>query len=135
MLGQNGIWGDLPRVSDAGVSYISETLARYKKVWNDMTTADPVCSGALSGSPEIYEKINPATGRGAVVVFAMSEGKYNYVTSRRAASPYWASDGVHVSFDSQGCALLELIFPSQRELKFAHRGYSPGAKIIFFGID
>jgi len=135
ILGQNGIWGDLPRVSDAGVRYIGETLARYKKVANDMAAADPVIVGAVSGSPEIYEKIHARTGRGAVVVFAMSEGKYSYVTSRRVASKYWASEGVDVRFDSKGRARLELTFRRDESLKFAHRGYSPGAKIIFFGAD
>ncbi len=135
VLGQNGIWGDLPRVSDAGVRYIAETLAQYKKVWNDMAAADPVITGGLSGSPEIYEKIDARTGRGAVVMFAMSEGKYTYVTSRRVSQKYRAGEGVKVRLDSQGRARLEVTVPRNEKVKFPHRGYSPAAKIIFFGAD
>lgn len=123
VLGQNGIWGDLPRVSDAGVRYIGETLARYKQVWNDMAAADPIIVGHVSGSPEIYEKIHPQTGRGGVVVFAMESGEYAYVTSHPVSSKYWASDGVSVRFDRRGRARLNLKL--QR----------PGSAMIFFGVD
>lgn len=127
ILGQNGIWGDLPRVSDAGVRYIRKTLALYQKVRDDMAAADPVLVGHVSGSPEIHEKIHARTGRGAVVVFAMAEGKYTYVTSRRVSSKYWASEGVTVRFDSKGRARLDLDF---RPGKTSRR-----AKIVFFGTD
>ncbi len=123
ILGQNGIWGDLPRVSDAGIRYISETLGRYKQVWNDVAAADPIFVGQVSGSPEIHEKIHPRTGRGAVVIFAMESGEYAYTTTRAASSKYWASEGVSVRFDRKGRAKLKL------------KLQAPAAALAFFGVE
>ncbi|MEJ2009095.1 MAG: alpha-galactosidase, partial [Acidobacteriota bacterium] len=122
ILGQNGIWGDLPGVSASGVRLIGETLARYKQVWNDMAEADPVVVGEVSGSPEIHEKISTKTGRGAVAIFAPSRGKYSYVTSRAVSPRHWASEGIEHHIDGQRRARLEITFDK------------PGAKIVFFGV-
>lgn len=123
ILGQNGIWGDLPGVSEVGVRLINETLARYKQVWNDMAEADPVVVGEVSGSPEFREKISRRTGRGAVAVFATSRGKYFYTTSRPVSSKHWASDGFNIHYDRQKHASLEVAFDQ------------PGAKMVLFGVD
>src|SRR3954454_24351038 len=37
ILGQNGIWGDLPKVSEAGIAGIAEIIRRYKEVRDDIT--------------------------------------------------------------------------------------------------
>lgn len=123
ILGQNGLWGDLPRVSDTGVRFLAETLARYKQVWDDMAASDPLVVGRVSGSPEIHEKIQGKTGRGAVVAFATSSGKYEYVTAHRVSSKYWASEGVEIHFDPTGRARLDLNFSKA------------GAKIVLFGVQ
>jgi alpha-galactosidase len=122
ILGQNGMWGDLLNVSDAGVSFIGSALARYKQVRDDVTESDPVVTGIVSASPEIHEKISATTGRGAVVIFATTRGTYQYITSHKVASEHWASDGVTVAQDSIGRAKIEATFDK------------PGAKILFFGI-
>ena len=62
ILGQNGIWGDLLHISDAGISFLGDTLSRYKKVRDDITESDPVVTGMVSASPEIHEKISSGTG-------------------------------------------------------------------------
>ena len=122
ILGQDGIWGDLLNVSDAGVSFIGSTLARFKQVRDDITESDPVVTGIVSASPEIHEKISATTGRGAVVIFATTRGTYQYITSHKVASEHWASNGVTVAQDSVGRAKIEATFDK------------PGAKILFFGI-
>jgi alpha-galactosidase len=122
ILGQNGIWGDLLNVSDSGVSFIGNTLARYKQVRDDITESDPVVSGVVSASPEIHEKISAATGRGAVVIFATERGTYQYITSHKVAGEHWASGGVTVTQDTSGRAKIEALFEK------------PGAKILFFGV-
>ena len=63
ILGQNGIWGDLPAVSAAGVARIGNILQRYKRVRDDITASDPIVTGAVGSSPEIHEKISPQTGK------------------------------------------------------------------------
>ena len=123
ILGHNGIWGDLPSVSDAGVAYIGEALRRYKEVRDDITGSDPVTRGFVSGSPEIHEKISKKSGRGAVVIFATAAGKYSYITAGRVVDKYWASDGASVALDASHLARIDASFDK------------PGAKIVFFGCE
>jgi alpha-galactosidase len=123
ILGHNGIWGDLPAVSEEGVKRFGEVLGHYKKVRNDITVACPVRSGICGGSPEVHEKINAANGRGAVCVFAAAAGRYTYVTANTVTEMgLWHTDGVRVERDRAGRARLTL--------DFAH----PGAKIVLFGV-
>ncbi len=123
ILGQNGIWGDLLQVSDAGVATIGSALSRYKQVRDDITESDPVVTGIVSASPEIHEKISARTGRGAVVIFATERGTYRYITSHRVAAQHWVSDGVRLAPDADGRAQIEATFDK------------PGAKILFFGVQ
>jgi alpha-galactosidase len=123
ILGQNGLWGDLLNVSDSGVAFIGDTLSRYKKVRDDITASDPVVTGMVSASPEIHEKISTVTGRGAVVMFATEQGTFHYITRHKVAAEHWTSDGVTVSQDGDGRALVEAKFDQ------------PGAKILFFGVE
>lgn len=122
ILGQNGIWGDLPKVSGAGVSRIGSILGKYKAVRDDITESYPIESGAVGGAPEVHEKISDRTGRGVVVVFSTATGKFSYVTEQKPSRSFWATPETHVRFDSVGHAALELNFES------------PGAAIVFFGV-
>jgi alpha-galactosidase len=122
ILGQDGIWGDLLKVSDSGAAFIDEMLTRYKQVRDDITESDPVVTGIVSASPEIHEKISATTGRGAVVIFATERGKYRYITSHKVADDHWVSEGVTLSTDAAGRARIEATFDK------------PGAKILFFGV-
>ncbi len=122
ILGQNGVWGDLLNVSDSGVNFIGGTLAKYKQVRDDITASDPVVTGIVSGSPEIHEKISATNGRGAVVIFATVRGTYEYVTHHRTVKEHWSTEGVNVSQDKSGRAVIEASFDK------------PGAKIVFFGV-
>ncbi|RAP74440.1 alpha-galactosidase [Paenibacillus montanisoli] len=124
ILGQNGIWGDLLSVSDSGVHLIGELLSGYKKVRDDITEAYPVIVGSPGGSPEIYEKINRANGRGAIVAFSNEAGTYTYVTESAPSREHWTQEGVSIRYDDRGRAVLEL--------EFTKRG---SAKIVYFGID
>jgi alpha-galactosidase len=123
ILGQNGIWGDLPGVSDSGVQFIAEILSRYKRVWNDVAASYPVVVGHASGSPEIHEKIFAKTGKGAVVIFAPATGQYSYVTRHKVVPQFWASQNVSVHMDQKGRAKIDVDFAK------------PGAKIVFFGVE
>jgi len=123
ILGHNGIWGDLPAVSDEGKSLFAEALARYKTIRDDMAEADPVRAGDVGGSPEVHEKIRASTGRGAVVLFASTAGTYRYVTKTAPAAPVWCTEGVSVTRDAKGRAVIEAQF---RE---------PSARIVMFGTN
>ncbi len=70
VLGQNGIWGDLLRLTGEGIQHFGEALTAYKQVRDAITRATLVRTGAVGGSPEVYEKIDPQTGRGVVSVQA-----------------------------------------------------------------
>jgi len=122
ILGQNGIWGDLPNISDEGVSFFNKTLGLYKQVRNDMAATSMIRDGAVGGSPEIYEKINPVTGKGAVVIFSSHAGNYNYTTQNKVLQNHWETAATSVLIGSDGKARIKAEFKTAE------------AKIIFFGI-
>ena len=78
ILGQNGIWGDLLSVSEAGVALFGEVLGVYKQLRDDITRAYPFVSGRPGLALEVYEKINEENGRGAVALFGNQQGTYSY---------------------------------------------------------
>jgi alpha-galactosidase len=123
ILGQNGIWGEILSASDEGVKYMSKTLSQYKKVRDDITKAKIIITGEQGGSPEIYEKINPKTGKGCVVIFANSGGTYEYITENTTTQKWSESEGVQVKKDKKGRAVIKVQFSE------------PSAKIIFFGAE
>jgi alpha-galactosidase len=122
ILGQNGIWGDLPAISSEGVDFFGKTLGLYKQVRDDITNATLIRNGAVGGSPEVYEKINPETGKGTVVVFSSHSGKYRFITRSLPSQEFWTSRGVNITFDAQGHAIIETEFEKAE------------AKIIYFGV-
>jgi len=122
ILGQNGIWGDLPKVSEEGVKFFGKVLGLYKQVREDVTETGLLRDGAVGGSPEVYEKINPTTGRGEVVVFSSHPGVYRYVTRNTADSAIWKTRGTSVAFDAEGRAVIDAQFIGAE------------AKIVFFGV-
>lgn len=125
ILGQNGIWGDLPTISDSGVTLFSEMLGRYKQVRNDITESSPVVSGTVSYNPEIHEKINEKNGRGVIVIFGNpAKGRMMYYVSKnKVDTRIWSSDDVSVTFDKVGRAVITFEFKDD------------AAKIIFFGVN
>ena len=88
-----------------------------------MTETAMIRDGAVGGSPEVYEKINPVTGRGAVVVFSSQPGTYTYITNSKPKQKHWKTKGVDISFDKEGSAVMNTKFLGAE------------AKIIFFGVD
>ena len=100
-----------------------EILGRYKQVRDDVTESFPVRTGAVSGSPEVHEKISAVSGRGAIAVFAGARGTYTYVSANKVSGRAWSTEGVEVATDAKGRARLTLTFDE------------PGAKIVFFGVD
>ncbi len=122
ILGQDGIWGDLPKISKDGIDFFHNSLGYYKQVRDDMTETAMIRDGAVGGSPEVYEKINPVTGRGAVVVFSSHAGSYSYITRQIPDQKTWKTRGVDLSFDKEGHAVIYSKFLEAE------------AKIIFFGV-
>jgi len=78
--------------------------------------------GSVGGSPEVYEKINPETGRGAIVLFSSHQGSYEYVSQNKPNQKYWSTKGVDLSFDKEGHSVIKVSFDKAE------------AKIIFFGV-
>ena len=122
ILGQNGIWGDLLSISEQGVQRFAHLLGLYKQVRDDVAASFPVRSGEVGGDPEIHEKINEATGRGAVVLFSNASGKYTYVTANRVVPEYWHTEGVSISFDRGHQATIRVVADGL------------AASIVFFGV-
>ncbi|MDZ7607407.1 MAG: hypothetical protein U5K79_17885 [Cyclobacteriaceae bacterium] len=123
MLGQNGIWGDLPAISDEGVAYFNQVLGRYKQVRSDITLASLTSDGVVGGSPEVYEKMNPSNGKGLIVMFSSHRGDYTYITKVKPNSTIWHNNGVEVTLMQDGYARISAHFEGA------------DAKIIFFGTE
>ncbi len=123
ILGQNGIWGDLLKISPEGVGFFHETLGYYKQVRDDITKSTIIRDGAVGGSPEVYEKINKENGKGAMVVFSSHKGSYEYVSKSKPNQKYWSTKGVDLTFDKEGNAVIKVSFGKAE------------AKIIFFGVN
>ena len=128
ILGQGGIWGDLPAVSEKGVALFGTVTGKFKQVEDDITEAYPVDSGPVGGTPEIHEKI-AASGRGVVALFSRY-GACRYVTEARPDRRVWHDDGTSVTFDAEGHAIISATFVREK-------GGFPkaGAHIVFFGVD
>jgi len=121
ILGHNGFWGDLLALPDEGAQRIRVWIYAYKRVRDDVTSVGATRTGMPGGSPEVYEKINPKTGRGVVVVFAAARGRYEHVTRAAVAEMFYATDGVAVRKDAKNRAVLDVVFAK------------PGAQMVFFG--
>ena len=107
VLGQNGVWGDLLNISEEGIERFGTALGQYTQVRDDITRATVRRTGDVAGSPEVYEKIDPDTGRGVVSAFASAAGHYTFITEAKVAHGIWHNEGVTVSTDAQGRAVLE----------------------------
>jgi alpha-galactosidase len=124
VLGQNGIWGDLCAVSEAGRERFRTALGWYKQVRDDVTLAAPVRIGNVGGSPEVHEKIHRATGRGVVSIFAASSGTYSYVTEGPVVESVRHNHGIVVSRLADGRAVITSTFAPNEH-----------AKVLFFGAE
>ena len=122
ILGQNGIWGDLPSISPEGRARFGEVLSYYKRVREDITAEAAVKSGMTGSAFECYEKINSETGKGVVCVFATVRDTFRYVTKKKTAEQVWASVPVTVTPLEDGTACIEIRFNGE------------GAAMVFFGI-
>jgi alpha-galactosidase len=123
ILGQNGIWGDLLKISPEGIGFFHESLGYYKQVRDDITQSTMIRDGAVGGSPEVYEKINKENGKGAMVVFSSHRGSYEYVSKSKPNQKYWSTKGVDIKFDKDGYAVIKVSFEKAE------------AKIVYFGVD
>jgi len=123
ILGQNGIWGDLLQISDEGVKRFGRLLTLYKHVRYDVTESAAIRTGPVGGNPEIYEKISERSERGVVVAFASAAGRYTYVTHRKAMPKCFSTEGVTLTHDAEGHAVITFEFSR------------PSARIVFFGVD
>jgi hypothetical protein len=123
ILGQNGIWGDLLKISLEGQELYGRLLGWYKQVRADVNGAFPVRNGSMSSNPEIHEKIGKS-GRGVVCAFTDNPGTFRYVTSGRVDAKVRSSDArANIAILPDGRAEINFIFESK------------GAKIVFFGAE
>lgn len=121
ILGQNGIWGDLPAVSPAGRARFAEILGKYKAVRDDITAEAAIKTGTTGAGFECYEKIYSKTGRGVVCVFSTVRDTFRYVTEKMTDQKVWSSVPATVTHLEDGTAMIEITFGE------------PGAAMVFFG--
>jgi alpha-galactosidase len=130
ILGQNGIWGDLLSISSDGVTRMARLIAAYKQVRDDVTSATAIRTGVPGQMVETYQKIDPATGCGVLVIFANRVGTpygpdrpmtAEVVTHATVARSVVTTAGVAVQFDAAGRAVVRAQFAET------------GSTIVFFG--
>jgi alpha-galactosidase len=109
MLGQNGIWGEILPLPAEDVSFFHTQISNYKLVRADVTASTLVKTGEAGDSHEIYEKINPETGRGIVVIFANHKGNYQYITSKSVSANSTVSNPtINVNRGAEGNAIIRI---------------------------
>ena len=123
ILGQNGIWGDLPAISPEGRARFGEVLSRYKQVRDDITAEAAIKSGMTGSGFECYEKIDSETGKGVISVFATVRDTFRYITVKKTVPTFWSSMPVTVTPLADGTSSIEIRFEGQ------------GAAMIFFGAE
>ncbi|HNW56663.1 MAG TPA: alpha-galactosidase [Bacteroidales bacterium] len=123
VLGQNSVWGEILKTSPDGVTTIHDILEKYKQVRNDVAMASPVRIGSSGDTPEIWEKINPETGKGVVVIFSNSDGHFSYITRNKVSADLWHNKGATVKIINDGYAEINTEFGEA------------SAAIVFFGVD
>lgn len=121
ILGQNGIWGDLPAVSPEGRARFGEVLSYYKQVRDDITAEAAIKSGMTGSGFECYEKINSKTGKGAVCIFSNVKDTFRYITHKKTDTVMWCSVPATVTQLPDGTSQIEVSFEGV------------GAAMIFFG--
>ena len=89
---------------------------------DDITRTYPVRSGAVGGSPEIHEKINPVNGRGVVSLIAGCKGTFTWITEAIVAEGTWCSDDLSVERLPSGHARITARFQAA------------GGGFVFFGV-
>jgi len=123
ILGQNGIWGDLPAISPEGRARFNEVLTYYKRVRNDITAEAAIKSGMTGSGFECYEKIDSKTGKGVVCVFATVRDTFRYITNKKTSKDIWCSIPATVTPLADGTSKIEVSFNGD------------GAAMIFFGAN
>ena len=133
ILGHGGIWGDLNGISPGARQRFNEILAIYKQVRESATQVALRRIGIVGGIIEAYEKIDPSTGRGLMVVFANQkmQGAYGapmpletrVISHTKASRASWSTANAKVDFDSYGHAVLDASF------------HDIGVAIAFFGVQ
>lgn len=130
ILGQNGIWGDLLSISDGGIDRMARVLMAYKGVRDDVTRSTALRTGIPGGMIEAYEKIDPSSGRGVLVIFANQVGSpfgpdqpmtSTIVTRSAVVKEIVTTPGVEISYDTAGRAIVTARFSET------------GAAIVVFG--
>lgn len=120
ILGQNGIWGDLPAVSSQGKELFHRVLKAYKQVREDITAAYPATLGHPGSTFEVHEKVCGETGRGAVALFAEYPGQYRYRMENPPADRETVFGNARVLRERESVWI---------EVEFTQ----PGAAIVLFG--
>lgn len=123
VLGQNGIWGDLPALSTEGVERFHEVLSKYKEVREDITAEAAIKSGMTGSGFECYEKLSSETGKGVLCVFSTVKDTFRTITRKKTAEEFWASVPAKVTPLEDGASLVEIVFEE------------PGAAMVFFGVS
>jgi alpha-galactosidase len=123
ILGQNGIWGDILNIPEENIDMFNTMLTKYRAVKNDITLSTLKHTGKTGDAIEVYEKINPETGKGVVSIFSNEDTPYSYCTYLPCNKTYWTSQDVDLEFDENG------------QCKISSQLEEGSAVVVFFGVE
>lgn len=123
ILGQDGIWGEIMDMPDKDVTYVNQLIDKFKQLRNEITAGSIVFTGENGGPFEVYEKINPATGKGCISAFGNRAGEFIYITKNKLDQKYWHTPGVKIEPNKEGGAKITFTFKK------------PSAAIIYAGVN
>ncbi len=80
VLGGNGIWGYLAKLSEDDILFWKTELDAYKLVREYVAASYPIRVGFPGSSPEIHEKLVPSVGKGSISIFTRKAGSFTHIT-------------------------------------------------------
>ena len=123
ILGQNGIWGDILNLPDENVQLVNTILTKYKTIREDILKSTIRATGNPGDAIEVYEKINPATGNGAIVIISNEGTEYAYCSYSPCSEKYWSTQDVNIERDETGLC------------KITSKLEEHNALIVLFGVE
>jgi len=123
ILGQNGIWGDILTLPDENIKHVNNILTKYKTIKDDIVQASVKTTGRPGDAIEVYEKINPATGNGTIVIISNEDTDYSYCSYLPCNEDYWSTQQVRIERSEKGLC------------KVTAKLEKYNAAIILFGVE
>jgi len=101
LLAGHGFWGDLSLMTEKQRAFVGRQVRQSKRILPYLSETEPIITGKVGDSPEIYSIINGGKGAGQIISFSENPADYSFEqklnTSELLAvlnNPYDAREGL-----------------------------------------